>query len=239
MGQVRMIQADTESSHGKGSLLRLAHVARSFGRHVVFADLDLVLSPGKTLGLIGPNGAGKTTLLRMIVGLLRPDAGQIWMDGQPPVHAISAYTVAYFAGEATLPPALRARTWTRLLGCPDLEGIANKPIRKLSRGTRQRLGLQATLSRPGTQLVILDEPWEGLDPDASRWLRGRIQALRSAGTAAILSSHRMHDLAGLCDHYAFVVDKRLIRMSAVDIAPERDVTGEDLFAWYDRLRRTG
>jgi ABC-2 type transport system ATP-binding protein len=212
-------------------------VARSFGRHVVFSDLNLVLAPGKTLGLIGPNGAGKTTLLRMVVGLLRPDGGQIRLNGQPPVDAISTCTVAYFAGEASLPPALRAGTWARLLGCPDLEDMANKPIRKLSRGTRQRLGLTVTLARPGAQLVILDEPWEGLDPDASRWLRGRIQALRSAGTATILSSHRMHDLAGLCDHYAFVVGKRLTRVAAAEIAPYRDVTGEDLFAWYDRLRQ--
>ena len=239
MGQSRTVHADTRASHGERPLVQLAHVSKSFGRHVVFADLNLALSSGETLGLIGPNGAGKTTLLRMIVGLLRPNAGRVHLDGLPPVQAISTFAVAYFAGESTLPPALRAGTWTRLLGSPDLQGIANKPIRKLSRGTRQRLGLQTTLSRPATKLAILDEPWEGLDPDASRWLRERIQALRDAGTATILSSHRMHDLAGLCDHYAFVVDKRLILVAAGDMATERDITGEDLFAWYDRLRATG
>jgi len=237
VGQVQMAKA--RSSPGEGSLLHLAHVSRSFGRQVVFTDLSLSLSAGETLGLIGPNGAGKTTLLRMIVGLLRPDAGQVRLNGQPPVDAMATCAVAYFAGESSVPPSLRAGTWARLLGCPDLEGIANKPIRKLSRGTRQRLGLQVNLSRPRTQLVILDEPWEGLDPDASRWLRGRIQALQGAGTAAILSSHRMHDLAGLCNHYAFVVDKRLILVTAADIASDRDVTGEDLFTWFDRLRAAG
>jgi len=232
-----MVQTKTGRDEVRAApLLQLSGVGKSYGRCTVFHDLDLELAPGEILGLLGPNGAGKTTLLRMMVGLLRPDVGDVRLARQAPIVALARCPVAYFAGEASLPPDVRSRTWIRLLGCEDVAGIADKPIRKLSKGTRQRLGLEVALAGSGARLLVLDEPWEGLDPDASRWLRTRVQDLVNAGAMAVLSSHRMHDLAGICDQYAFLVEGRLILRSAADIAPQRQVTGDDLLQAFDRVR---
>lgn len=233
-----MVPSNTSRQNGQRPLLRLQGVCKSYGRQQVFRDLNLDLKAGQSLGLVGPNGAGKTTLLRLIVGLISPDSGAVELAGQPPPTGLESCPVAYFAGEATLPPASNARTWARLLSCSNHGGAANKPIRKLSRGSRQRLGLEVTLGRTDTRLVILDEPWEGLDPDASRWLRDKIRHLGQAGIGTILSSHRMHDLAGTCDCYAFLVAGQLTLLHREELAPGRNVTGDDLFDMFDHLRKT-
>jgi ABC-2 type transport system ATP-binding protein len=79
----------------------------------------------------------------------------------------------------------------------------------LSRGTRQRVGLEAMLASDRASLFLFDEPWEGLDPDASRWLSDRLSAKKRAGAAIVVSSHRIHDLASVCDRCAFLVGGRL------------------------------
>jgi ABC-2 type transport system ATP-binding protein len=106
----------------------------------------------------------------------------------------------------------------------------------LSRGTRQVLGLRTALGRQPLGLIVLDEPWEALDPDAALWLSTILETKRDRGAAVVLSSHRLHDLAGLCDMYLFLLPRQATLLQAHDIAPGGTVTAEELAAAFDRLR---
>lgn len=210
-------------------------VARKYGTKRILRGISFSADAGETIGIIGPNGAGKTTLLRIVVGLLRADSGSVRLDGEPVRSAIARIKVGYFAGETTVPSPVRARAWRGLF--QDVDGCGdNRPVRLLSRGTRQLLGLRTVFSVPALRLLVLDEPWEGLDPDASRWLSEAMCARRDGGTVIVVSSHRLHDLAGVCDRYVFI-DRGFATSMAVHTVSDRGtVTGETLLAAFDHVR---
>jgi ABC-type multidrug transport system ATPase subunit len=208
-------------------------LSKRYGDQSVLRDADLFLREGEIVGLIGSNGAGKTTLLRILLGLVRPTAGRVEWHGAgalPP-----ADRVGHFGGAHTVPPASSARTWARLVSRGHHVPDDRRRVRALSRGSRQLLGLSAELARMEADAFLLDEPWEGLDPDASRWLSAAVRRRRDEGCAFLVSSHRLHDLAGVCDRYAFLLDGRVLVRGAGDIAAET-VRGEDLLAALDRVR---
>ena len=177
----------------------LVEVSKKYGSHWALRQVTLRAAPGEIVGLVGPNGAGKTTLLRIAARLLRQHAGVVDIPSGP------FGTIRYFAGERTLPPDVRVVRWRRLWRLASDQDAGWKRIAALSRGMRQRLGLDTVLSRPqSAALVLLDEPWEGLDPDASAWLSAQLEQVRSAGGSAIVSSHRIHDLAAVCDRCVFM-----------------------------------
>jgi len=210
-------------------------LAARYGPREVFREVSFELHAGRALGVLGPSGAGKTTLLRMLVGLIRPAEGDIYVDGMRPREAVTQVSVGYFAGEATLPGAARALRWGTLgTGEPVISD--RRRIRTLSRGTRQLLGLRAVLGRQHLRLVVLDEAWEGLDPDAARWLSTMVETKRDRGAAVVLSSHRLHDLAGVCDAYLFLVNRGATLMDAQTISPVGPVTAAALTNVFDRLR---
>jgi ABC-2 type transport system ATP-binding protein len=199
---------------------RLDGVSKRYGRQVALTDVTFAIGEREIVGLIGPNGAGKTTMLRILARLIRPDAGKVTI---PSVSGPSA--VRYFAGEHTLPPGVRARRWLRLWSSPATPAATNRPMGALSRGQRHRVGLEAVLSDQSPPVLLLDEPWEGLDPDASRWLSDELVKRRNAGAGVVVSSHRIHDLADVCDRCVFLVAGR--------IAPE-SVAGDELIRSADR-----
>jgi ABC-2 type transport system ATP-binding protein len=206
-----------------------------YGRRLVFRQVSFELSAGRTLGVIGANGAGKTTLLRTIVGCLHPRAGEIRINGLMPRDALRRTGVAYFAGDMTLPGFVRASAWGSL-GNGDPITDDRRPMRALSRGTRQWLGLRTVLGRQSLGLVVLDEPWEGLDPDAARWLSAMLETKRDRGAAIVLSSHRLHDLAGICDDYLCLLPHQAALLKAHEVAPIGPVTPATLTDAFDRLR---
>jgi len=194
----------------------LVHLVKRFGRHVAIDNVTLGIDAGDIVGVVGPNGAGKTTLLRLLAGILRPTRGHVRFRAPR-----TADSVRYFAGERTLPPSVSTRRWLKLwrLEAESLHmprslsrhdgTVTRKRMTVLSRGTRQHLGLMTAL-RPGTPtLVVLDEPWEGLDPDASRWLASDLSGKRSSGAAVVVSSHRIHDLASVCTKCVFLINGAL------------------------------
>ena len=214
----------------------LANISRRYGRHWALRDVSLTLGASEIVGLVGPNGAGKTSLLRITAGLLQPT------DGDVRRQSSELGSVRYFAGERALPPHVSANAWLRLWAGRSRPDLGRRQIATLSRGMRQQLGLETTLSKRSDQrawsLVLLDEPWEGLDPDAARWLSSQLDEIRSQGASVVVSSHRIHDLAGVCDRCVFlrrgsVVDE--VRMSTSMAAGVDRSTM--LFEAFDRLSR--
>src|SRR6185436_16544155 len=162
-------------------------------------------------------------------------SGEIRIGGLMPRDALARTGVAYFAGDATLPGSVRASGWGSL-GNGDVVTPDRRPIRALSRGTRQLLGLRTVLGRHPLGLIVLDEPWEALDPDAGRWLSTMLETKRDRGAAVVLSSHRLHDLAGLCDVYLFLLPHRATVLRAHEIVAVGPVTAEHQAATFDQLR---
>jgi ABC-type multidrug transport system ATPase subunit len=216
-------------------MLSVRDLAAGYGRREVFHSVTFQLPAGQSLGVIGPSGAGKTTLLRMLVGLLMPRVGEVRICGLSPRDALARTPVAYFAGDATLPGSVRAAAWASL-GAADLVIPERRRIRTLSRGTRQLLGLRTVLGRHPLDLIVLDEPWEALDVDAARWLSSTIEVKRDRGAAVVLSSHRLHDLAGVCDAYLCLLPHEAVLMKAHEIAPVGPVTAALLADVFERLR---
>ena len=206
-----------------------------YGRQPVFHGVTFDVAAGQCLGVIGPNGAGKTTLLRTIVGLLTPYAGIVSINGVEPRRAVSRMGIAYFAGEATLPGFSRAGAWGTL-GAADDGPVDGRRLRALSRGTRQLVGLRTALGRQQLTMVVLDEPWEALDPDGARWLSATLELKRDRGAAVVLASHRFQDLAGLCDAYLFLLPTESIWLPAHRVASGGHVTAELLMEAFDRQR---
>jgi len=216
-------------------LLAVHDLSARYGRREVFHRLTFQVCANQSLGVIGPNGAGKTTLLRLIAGLLSPSEGDIRVRDLPPRHAVSRVNVAYFAGDFTLPGSVRACHWGSL-ATGDSITPERRRIRTLSRGTRQLLGLRTALSRPHLGLVILDEPWEALDVDASRWLLRTLEAKRDRGAAVVLASHDPQDLAGLCDLYLFLVNRRGSLFRAHELSSAGPVTAALLANTLEHLQ---
>lgn len=189
--------------------LELAAVTKAFGAHRVLNQVWLQVRAGETVGLIGGNGAGKTTLLRVAAGLVRLDAGCVRLTDARPA-------VCYFGGEMTLPPDVPIRRWASLFG---VRMDDRRRVGQLSRGSRQQLGLRLVLSGTDAEILLLDEPWEGLDPDGSEWLTDALHRWRNAGAATVIASHRFHDLDSICTRFVMLDHGRCIPVTAQDHRP--------------------
>ncbi len=214
-------------------------LVRRFGRRRAVAGVDLAINAGECLALFGPNGAGKTTLLRLLAGLLRPTSGEVRLLGAPlkgdaieargRVGMIShqsmlydvltvAENVAFAAqlhGVSDVPKATAAAL-TRL----GLDGRERTPVRALSRGWQQRVSIaRAIVHAPA--LVLLDEPYTGLDVSGARALTTLLRSLRDDGAALALVTHSVEEGLSLATHAAIVLDgviKRHDRTAGIDPA---------------------
>ena len=193
--------------------IALCRVTKRYGRSVVLRDLCLSVSAGSVVGLIGANGAGKTTLLRIAVGLVPIDSGDVRIHGRS-VRGGPSESVAYYAGEHTLPDRSRAHSWARVFG---VRQDQRERLGKLSRGVRQRVGLATALGRSDSTIIVLDEPWVSLDTDASEWFAAAVRRRRRDGAAVLLASHRFADLAEVCDLFAVLHDGRLTIVGATEV----------------------
>jgi ABC-2 type transport system ATP-binding protein len=205
--------------------VRARGITRSFGEVVALDDVDLAIAEGQVHGLVGPNGAGKTTLLGLLLGLAKADGGELEILGSPVRRTLAVPDgVAGWVDSPGLYPSLTARqnlaALARLRGeRPNnigdaleqvgLTHVADDRLRGFSLGMRQRLGLAAALlTRP--RLLVLDEPANGLDPAATRHVHRVLSGLAAEGTAIVLSSHRMDDLAALCSQVTLLAAGRVV-----------------------------
>ena len=217
---------DVQPSEAAPSLAAYG-LSKRFGPVVALDRVDVRVEPGTVCGLLGPNGAGKTTLLRLLLGLVRPDAGRIELFGRTPepASAPGLYRMAGFVEEPRFYPYLSARRTLELLArldggtsarrvaeLLDLVGLsrqADKRVGAYSTGMRQRLGLAAALlSSP--RLLLLDEPTTGLDPAGTREVRAIVRQLADEGVAVLLSSHDMDEVAGICSRATILAAGRVV-----------------------------
>ena len=192
------------------------------GATVAVAGLTFEVRQGEIFGLLGPNGAGKTTTLKMLIGLLRPDAGEVRLFGGLPTEAEhrrrlgflpeQPYFYDYLTAEEFLdfyarlqgvPASARGRVVRSALERVGLGERGRTPLRKCSKGMLQRVGLAQAIQHD-PDLVILDEPMSGLDPIGRREVRDLILSLRAAGKTVLFSSHILSDAEMLCDRVAIV-----------------------------------
>lgn len=179
------------------STLRLEEVAKRLGGRHVLRGVTLQLAAGETVAVLGPNGSGKSTLLRIAAGQSRPDKGKAEGPGPAATSFLSQEAPVY----AELTPAEHVAWWARLwrrphdaasvhalLGEAGLLALAHRPAGTLSRGERQRLALTLAFL-PDAPLLVLDEPFTGLDTVAHAWLESRLAARRAKGHATLLSLH--------------------------------------------------
>jgi Cu-processing system ATP-binding protein len=198
-------------------------VGKSYRRRAVLAGVSLQLRPGAVTALIGPNGSGKTTLVKLLLGLARPDHGEVRVDGTL-IDGDGAYrhAIGYMPQIARFPEHLRVRdllemvTTLRsgvaandeLLNAFRLDAELEKPLGALSGGTRQKVNA-AIAFRFDPRIVVLDEPTAGLDPVASRILKDRIRQGRAEGATVLITSHLLNELEELADDVAFLYDGRV------------------------------
>jgi len=201
--------------------VEIDHVTKTFGPHVAVDDLGLAVPRGSVYGFIGPNGSGKTTTLRMIMRILHPDRGDIRVLGENVLGAASD-RVGYLPEERGLYKTMKVRdilrfyaelkgfrdsraaitAWLERLGLSDWAG---KKVEALSKGMSQKVQfIAAVIARP--ELVLLDEPFSGLDPVNADVLREEILSLRRGGTTVIFSTHDMSVAEKLCD-FVFMIYK--------------------------------
>jgi ABC-2 type transport system ATP-binding protein len=196
--------------------LELAAVTKAFGKRKVLNQAWLQVRAGEAVGLVGANGAGKTTLLRIAAGLERPSAGSVrWSAMTGDVDA----RIRYYGGETTLPPSVPARRWASLFGVAIDE---HRRIGRLSRGTRQILGLKVLLAENDADLLLLDEPWESLDPEGSAWLTDTVRRWRDGGAAILISSHRLYDLDSVCTRFLLLEGGRCQAVRDRELRPRVD-----------------
>ena len=196
-------------------------LAKRFGNVPVLQGISLVLDRGRVTAVLGPNGAGKTTLIKSILGLTRPDAGEIVLDGRPlSDDPAQRAAIGYMPQIARFPENLTGSELISMLS--DLRGTEatvdrellerfrlgaelGKPLRTLSGGTRQKVNAVLAFLF-NAELLILDEPTAGLDPIASSVLKDKVLEERSRGRTFVLTSHIMNELEELADNVVFLLD---------------------------------
>jgi ABC-2 type transport system ATP-binding protein len=210
------------------ALIEVRGLTKRFGQVLAVDQLSFTVEAGTVVGFLGPNGAGKTTTLRMLLGLVRPDAGTAIINGScyrdlaEPLHQVGAVLEAssFYPGrtarnhlrvQAMLSQADPSRI-DDVLELVDLTGAADRRIGGFSLGMRQRLGL-ATALLADPELLILDEPANGLDPDGVRWLRDLLRGLAAEGCTVLVSSHILAEVAQTVDAVVILDHGRLVTQS--------------------------
>ncbi|WP_368251883.1 ABC transporter ATP-binding protein [Enterococcus sp. 2201sp1_2201st1_B8_2201SCRN_220225] len=208
-------------------MLQVEHLEKSFGDYTAVADLSFEIQAGSIMGLIGQNGAGKTTTFRLILDFLKADKGRVLWNGQP-ISAKEYDIIGYLPEERGLYPKvsieeqlvffaeLRGKKRKEILPKIDewmerfqVKGKKTDKVKSLSKGNQQKVQLIATLIHE-PKLVILDEPFSGLDPVNAELLKDGIIQLKKQGSCVIFSSHNMDNVEKICDHLIMLNNGRTV-----------------------------
>jgi len=237
------------------SILEVKHLKKYYATQRAVDDISFSLTPGSIFGLLGPNGAGKTTLIRMITGIFFPDEGEIIFEGKKfdPMNDIvkigympeerglykkmkigeQAVYLAQLKGLSKSDAMSKVKEWFVKF---EMETWWNKKVEDLSKGMGQKLQFVTTvLHEP--KLIILDEPFSGLDPVNSNLIKDQIYQLAKRGSSIIFSTHRMEQVEEICDHIILVNKGKKILDGSVQQVKQQ--FKENLFAiGLDRIPNT-
>lgn len=204
------------------AILEVKNLKKYFATQKAVDDISLSIEQGQIFGLLGPNGAGKTTLIRMLTGIFYPDSGSIIFDGNPFNPAQDISKIGYMPEERGLYKKMKIGEQTLYLA--QLKGLTkkeatekikiwfarfemeswwNKKVEDLSKGMQQKLQFVTTVLH-NPKLIILDEPFSGLDPVNSNLIKDEIYRLAKNGATIIFSTHRMEQVEEICDHIVLV-----------------------------------
>jgi len=219
-----------------GPVARTSGLVRSFNKRRAVDGIDLVVPDGAVFGFLGPNGSGKTTTIRLLLGLIHADAGEIELFGQPmpraagrvlpqvgalvegpafyPYLTATANLARLQALDKTYDPRAARQHRMEALERVGLSAAAGKRFRHYSLGMKQRLGIAAALLRH-RDLLILDEPMNGLDPQGTREIRELIRQVHADGTTVIVSSHLLSEVEQVCTHVGIMSRGRLIAQQSL------------------------
>src|ERR1700742_636542 len=213
-------------------MIEAQKLTKRFGGRAVVSDVSFRCEPGTVTGFLGPNGAGKTTTMRMICGFARPDSGRSAVLGGPyrelrhPGRRIGVLldASAQHAGRRgrealAISAQTRGVEEARVDELLDLVGLeksaARKRVRQYSLGMRQRLGIaNALIGEP--EVLILDEPANGLDPEGMRWMRGLLRDFAERGGTVLLSSHLLHEVDAIADRLVIIGGGRIVAQGSSD-----------------------
>ncbi len=230
------------------AVIQARGLTKRYGPGIGVVELDLTVPRGQVYGLLGPNGAGKTTTMRMIVGLVRPTSGELTVLGAAPGSTAALAGTGALIEAPALYPHLSGRDNLRLLAryrrigrkrvedVLDEVGLADRAdgrFRQYSLGMRQRLGVAAALLGD-PDLLILDEPTNGLDPAGIAAMRDLVALLRRHNRTVLLSSHHLPEVEELCDRVAVLNRGRLVAEGDIDTLRGRATRGELLIRVDDR-----
>lgn len=214
------------------SVIEFKQVTKKYYNLTALKDINLHIPKGEVTGLLGPNGAGKTTLIKLIAGIIMPTSGEVtsrfpngaWpsIGYKPerlvfPGNLVVSQYLEMIAGVCNTPRSQTDTIVLESLARVNLLAAASKQIKTLSKGMRQRLGLaQALIGDP--DLLLLDEPSSGLDPEGQEEILSYIEELRIAGKTILLSSHLLHEVTRACTNLVILKEGRMLYQNRVSEA---------------------
>ncbi len=226
---------------GMTAVVQAEGLTKYYGRRRGLEDLTLDIQPGEIFGYLGPNGAGKTTTIRLLLDVIRPTSGQVRVLGADSREAAVRARIGYLPGELVLEGRERARDYLEFLGrtrggvppgrvaqlAERLDADLSVPMRKLSKGNRQKVGLiQAFMHEP--ELLILDEPTGGLDPLVQQEFLAMVREVRASGRTVLMSSHVLAEVEHVSDRVGIVRAGRLVAVENVATLREKAVRRVEL-----------
>ena len=223
-------------------LVRCSALSRNFGPILALDHVDLVLEPGKIIGLLGPNGSGKTTLIKILNGLLQPTYGTVLIDGKKPGPATKKL-ISYLPDRGYFPEWMKVGDMIDLFDdfyedfdrakavdmCRTLQLDPALPIKTLSKGTKEKMQLMLVMSR-SAQLYLLDEPIAGVDPAARDFIMHTILTNYNETGSVLISTHLISDVEQVLDDVIFINNGRVVLQSSVDaIREEKGMSVDQYF----------
>ncbi|MCD8323134.1 MAG: ABC transporter ATP-binding protein [Oscillospiraceae bacterium] len=209
------------------TVIELKHISKSFGGKQIYRDVNLKVNAGECIGFAGRNGAGKSVLFQLMVGLLPPDRGEVWLGGKllgsggedfpKDVGILINETgfIGYLSGFQNLKMLAQIRnivddeTIRETMRSVGLDDADRTPVRKYSMGMKQKLGIAQAIME-NQSIVILDEPYNALDFEANREVTQILERLKGQGKTILLTSHQHQYLEKLCDKIYFICDGAIV-----------------------------